>query len=97
VIGETVNLEVSVKNVSDSARELLVSPCHLYSRGVQATPELECQAGSGRVTLKSGEIWSMRSNPRFYGPVGSHRFEVEAVQDPLVWIGVDITLGPRGE
>jgi hypothetical protein len=96
-VGEMVALEVVAKNVSDSARELIVSPCHLFSRGVQAVPELECQTGPRPMTLHPGQEWSMRSQPKFQGPAGSHRLEVQAVQDPSVWIGLDITLSPGSE
>jgi hypothetical protein len=42
--------------------------------------------------LQPGQTWTMHSSPRFEGPQGLHRFEVEAVLDPEVWIGLDLEL-----
>jgi hypothetical protein len=87
-----VALQLSVKNLADSAQQLVVSPCHLYSRGARAVPEIECQAGSERVTLQPGMGWSMKSHPKLEGPAGTQRLEVQAVLEPSIWIGLDVTL-----
>jgi hypothetical protein len=91
-IGETVALERGVRNIGDAAREIIVSPCHLFSRGIDAYPEVECQMGSGPVTLESGESWSSHTYPRFEGTPGRHRFEVQAVVEPPAWVGLDLEL-----
>jgi hypothetical protein len=82
-IGESASLEVSVRNTGSTARGIVVSPCHLYTRGVRALPEIECQVGAGPITLQPGGTWSKSSNPTFYGPPGRHRFEVEAIPQAL--------------
>lgn len=93
-IGEMVVIEYGVRNAGDAAREIVVPRCHLFSRGVKAVPEIECQIGPGPVTLQPGESWSARSNPRFEGPAGHHRFEVQAVLQPSAWIEIDLDLAP---
>jgi hypothetical protein len=91
-VGDYATVWISVRNTGNAAREVVVSHCSIYSRGVRVAPSIECLVGSGPITLQPGETWSNYGDVGFEGPPGRHRFEVEAIIDPEAWVGLDLEL-----
>ncbi len=49
-VGDWATVAVPVRNTGDAAREVVVNPCSLTTRGLRAT-SIACQMGSGPITL----------------------------------------------